>query len=130
FVRARSLLAEADALFEELEDGHGAADSIGARAVTELSTGNYDEAVELAEELATLTKSLETADPAAAAARARTPTEAQDVLAWALLGRALKEDDRASAERSRGFFAARTDAPTGTLLEQASDLRDLAFSLF
>ncbi len=128
--RARSLLDEADGLFEELEDGHGAADAIGARAVTELSTGNYDQAVELAEQLAALTQSLEEADPTAAAARTRNPTEAQDVLAMALLGRALVEDDRASAERSRAFFAARADAPAGTLLEQASDLRDLAFSLF
>ena len=56
--------------------------------------------------------------------------EAQDLLAMALLGRALVEDDRASAERSRAFFAARADAPAGTVLEQASDLRDLAFSLF
>jgi tetratricopeptide (TPR) repeat protein len=128
--RARSFLDEADGLFEELEDGHGAADAIGARAVTELSTGNYDQAVELAEQLAALTQSLEEADPTAAAARTRNPTEAQDVLAMALLGRALVEDDRASAERSRAFFAARADAPAGTLLEQASDLRDLAFSLF
>jgi predicted ATPase len=128
--RAGSLLDEADGLFEELEDGHGAADAIGARAVTELSTGNYEQAIELAERLAALTQSLEEADPTAAAARTRNPTEAQDVLAKALLGRALVEDDRASAERGRAFFAGRADAPAGTLLEQASDLRDLAFSLF
>jgi len=130
FARARSSLDEADVLFEELGDGHGAADAIGARAVTELSTGNYDKAVELAERLAALTQSLEEADPAAAAARTRAPSEAQDVLAWALLGRALEENDRATAEWSRAFFAARADAPAGTLLERAFLLRDLAFSLF
>ena len=42
FARARSWLDEADALFEELGDGHGSADAIGARCVVELSTGNYD----------------------------------------------------------------------------------------
>ena len=90
----------------------------------ELSTGNYDQAVELAEQLVALTQSLEEADPAAAAARTRTPSEGQDVLAYALLGRALEEDDRAAAERSLAFFAARADAPAGTLVEQASRLRD------
>jgi predicted ATPase/class 3 adenylate cyclase len=130
FPGSRSALDEADVLFEELGDGHGAADAIGARAVTELSTGNYDRAVDLAEQLAVLTQSLEDADPAAAAARPRTPSEAQDVLAFALLGRALEENDRTAAERSRAFFAARADAPAETLLEQASRLRDLAFSLF
>ena len=130
YARARSSLDEATVLFEELGDGHGTADAIGARAVTELSTGNYDQAVELAEQLVALTQSLDEADPVAAAARTRTPSEGQDVLASALLGRALEEDDRAAAERSLAFFAARADAPAGTLLEQASRLRDVAFSLF
>jgi tetratricopeptide (TPR) repeat protein len=130
FARARSLLDEADVLFTELGDGHGSADAMGARAMTELSTGNYDQAVALAEQLAALTQSLAEADPAAAAARTRTPSEAEDVRALALLGRALEEDDRTSAERSWELYAARAAASEGTLLEQASDLRDLAFSLF
>ncbi len=64
--------------------------------------------VELAERLAALAQSLDDADPAAAAARTRTPSEAESVLAWALLGRALEENDRAAAERSRAFFAAQS----------------------
>ena len=69
FARARSWLDEADVLFEELEDGHGSADALGARCVVELSTGNYDQALELAEQLAALAQALDDADPAAAAAR-------------------------------------------------------------
>jgi len=132
FARARSWLDEADALFQDLGDGHGSADAIGARCVIELSTGNYDRAVELAERLAALAQFLDDADPAAAAARTRTPSEAEWTLAWALLGRALEENDRAAAERSRAIFAARADAAaaTGTLVEQASQLHDLALSLF
>jgi tetratricopeptide (TPR) repeat protein len=130
FSRARTLLDEADVLFDELGDGHGAADAIGTRAFTEVATGNYDRGIELAERLTALTQSLEEADPAAAAARTRTPSEAQDVLAWALLGRALAEDDRAAAERGRAWFAAKAEAGAGTLLEQAAELRDLSFSLF
>ena len=34
----------------------------------------------------------------------------KSALAWALLGRAVEENDRAAAERSRAFFAARADA--------------------
>jgi tetratricopeptide (TPR) repeat protein len=130
YARARSLLDEAAVLFEALGDGHGTADAIGARAVTELLAGNYDQAVELAEQLLALTQSLDEADPAAAAARTRTPSEGHEVLALALLGRAVEEDDRAAAERSFAFFAARADPPAATLLEQAARLRDLAFSLF
>jgi predicted ATPase/class 3 adenylate cyclase len=130
FTRARGLLDEADVLFEELGDGHGSADAIGARSVAELSTGNYDRAVELAERLAALVQSLDDADPAAAAARPRAPSEAQDVLAQALLGRALEQNDRTAAERSWASFAASADPPAGTLLEQATRLRDVAFSLF
>jgi predicted ATPase/class 3 adenylate cyclase len=131
FARARSWLDEADALFEELGDGHGSADAIGARCVVELSTGNYDRAVELAERLAALAQALDDADPAAAAAGTRTPSEAAWTLAWALLGQALMENDRSAAERSRALFAARADAgAAGTLVEQAASLNDLSRSLF
>jgi predicted ATPase/class 3 adenylate cyclase len=131
FARARSWLDEADALFEELGDGHGSADAIGARCVVELSTGNYDRAVELAERLEALAQALDDADPAAAAAGTRTPSEAAWTLAWALLGQALMENDRSAAERSRALFAARADAgAAGTLVEQAASLNDLSRSLF
>ena len=131
FARARSWLDEADALFEELGDGHGSADAIGARCFVEISTGNYDRAVELAERLAVLAQSLDDADPAASTARTRTPTEAESALAWGLLGRALEENDRSAAERSRALFAARADAAAaGPLVEQAASLSNLAFSLF
>jgi predicted ATPase/class 3 adenylate cyclase len=131
FARARSWLDEADALFEELGDGHGSADAIGARCVVELSTGNYDRAGELAERLAALAQALDDADPAAAAAGTRTPSEAAWTLAWALLGQALMENDRSAAERSRALFTARADAgAAGTLVEQAASLNDLSRSLF
>jgi predicted ATPase len=133
FDRARSWLDEADALFEEVGDKHGSADAIGARCDVEIRTGNFDRAVKLAERLAALREALDDADPAAAAARTRNPSEAESTLAWALLGQALEENDRAAAERSRVFFAARADAAAaavGTLVEQASWLCDLAISLF
>jgi tetratricopeptide (TPR) repeat protein len=131
FARARSWLDEADALFEELRDGHGSADALGARCDVELRTGNFDRAVELAERLTALAQALDDADPAAAAARTRTPSEAESTLAWALLGRAVNENDRAAAERSRAIFATRADAASsGTLVEQAYWLHDLAVSLF
>ncbi len=131
FARARSWLDEAEALFEELGDRHGSADAIGARCVIEVSTGNYDSAVELAERLAALGQAIDDADPAAAAARTRTPSEAEWTLAWALLGRALEEDDRSAAERSRALFATKADAAAaGTLLEQAASLNNVASSLF
>jgi predicted ATPase/class 3 adenylate cyclase len=130
YARARSLLDEADVLFEEIGDGHGSADALGARSVAELATGNYDRAVELAERLAELAQSLDDTDPATVAARPRAPAEAQDLLASALLGRAVEENDRAAAKRSRAYFAARADAPAETLLEQAARLRDLAFCSF
>ena len=124
--RAPSWLDEADALFDELGDAHGSADALGARCVVEVSTGNFDQALELAEQLAALARALHDADPAAAAA-----SEAEWTLAWALLGRALVEDDRSSAERSRALFAASADAAAaGPLYEQAGSLNNLAYSLF
>ena len=58
-------------------------------------------------------------------------SEAEWTLAWALLGRALVENERSAAERSRALFAARADASAaGTLVEQAASLNNLAYSLF
>jgi predicted ATPase len=131
FARARRWLDEADALFEELGDGHGAADALGARCVVEVSIGNYDLAVGLAERLRALGQALDDADPAAAAARPRTPSEAEQTLAWALLGRALEEDDHSAAERSRALLSAMAEAAAaGTVLEQAASLNSLALSLY
>ena len=42
--------------------------------------------------------------------RAGAESEAQWALAWALLGRAVEDNDRSAAERSRALFAARADA--------------------
>ena len=94
----------------------------GAMLCRDIQPGTTTSAVELAERLAVLAQSLDDADAAAATARTRTPTEAESALAWALLGRALMENDRSAAERSRALFAARADAaaPQGTLVEQAS----------
>jgi hypothetical protein len=93
FAQARSWLDEADALFGELGDVHGSVAAIGERCEVEGRTGNYDEAVELAERLAELRRSLDDAEPEAAAPKARTPSEAESLLAWALLGRALEGGD-------------------------------------
>ena len=59
-------------------------------------------------------------------------SEAEASLAWALLGRAVEHNDRKAAERGRGILAARADAAatTGTLMQQAAWLSDLAASLF
>jgi predicted ATPase/class 3 adenylate cyclase len=132
FVRARSWLDEADALFEELGDGQRSADALGARCVVEISTGNWDRAVELAQELAALVPTLDDTDIAASAERARAAWEAEWTLAWALLGQALAEGDRAAAERGRAIFAARAAraATSGTLAEQVFFLDDFAWSLF
>jgi len=132
FAQARSWLDEADALFGELGDVDGSAVAIGERCEVEGRTGNYDEAVELAERLAVLRQSLDDAEPEAAAAKARAPSEAESLLAWALLGRALEGGDHTAAEHSREIFAAGADAAaaSGTSMEQASWLHDLAVSLF
>lgn len=130
--RARSWLDEADGLFEELGDGDGSAVAIGARCEVEGRAGNYDKVIELAERLAVLAQTLDDTDPAAAAARTRAQSEAELALAWALLGRAVEEDDREAAERGREILAAGAHdvAASGTLVEQAAWLGDLALSLF
>jgi non-specific serine/threonine protein kinase len=126
FARARSWLDEADSLFDELADHEGQAVVIGARCGLEGRSGNYDEVFELAERLAVLSQSSDGDD----AAGARMLADAS--LGWALLGRAVENNDRNAAERSREIFAARADAAaaTGTLIEQATWLSDLAISLF
>lgn len=58
FAQARGWLNEADVLLEELEDLHGRADALGARCLVELSTGNFDQTLELAEQLAALVRIL------------------------------------------------------------------------
>jgi predicted ATPase/class 3 adenylate cyclase len=132
FVRARSWLDEADLLFEELGDGQRSADALGARCVVEISTGNWDRAIELAQELAALALALDGPDRSAGAERTRAAVEADWTLAWALLGRALADGDRAAAERSRAIFAASAAgaATSGTLAEQVFFLDDFAWSLF
>ena len=132
FARARSWLDEADSLFDELADHDGEAFVLEARCWLEVRSGNYDEVFELAERLATLSQSSDDDDAASAAAKARMSSEAESNLAWALLGRAVDNNDRKAAERSREIFAARADAAatTGTLMEQAAWLSDLAISLF
>ena len=129
--RARSWLDEAEALFEELGDRHGSADALGARCVVELTTGNYDRAIELAERLAAIGRAFDEADAAAGAARSGASSEAEWALGWALAGRAFEENDHAAAERSRAIFAAGADAAaaSGILDDQAWWLDHLAWSL-
>lgn len=119
----RSLLDEADALFEQIADEHGSADAVASRCDVETRTGNYDEAVALAERLTA--NAANQADPALGSL-------AERLLAWALLARALGEDDREAAERSRALLAARADrvAESSTLTMQAAMLGNLALSLF
>jgi hypothetical protein len=125
FAQARSWLDEADALLEQLEDWHGSADALGARCVVELSTGDFDQAFELAERLAALARVLDDVD------RAGAESEAEWALAYALLGRALVDDDRSLAERSRALFAASADAAAGwPLYDQAGAQQNLAYCLF
>ena len=130
--RARSWLDEAEGLFEELGDEEGSAAVIGACCELEGRIGNYDEAIELAERLVALRQSLDAADPATVAARTGRPSEAEAALAWALLGRAVVENDKEAAERSWEILAAGADAvaTSGTLVEEAAWLADLAHSLF
>ena len=132
FARARSWLDEADSLFEELADHEGEAFVLETRCWLEIRSGNYDEAFELAERLTTLSQSSDDDDATSAAAKARMSSEAEASLAWALLGRAVEHNDRKAAERGRGILAARADAAatTGTLMQQAAWLSDLAASLF
>jgi predicted ATPase len=132
FLRARSWLDEAESLFDELADQEGEAVVIGARCTLEARIGNYDEVFELAERLAALSQSSDRDDAAGAPANARMSSEAESSLGWALLGRAVEDNDRKAAERGREIFAARADAAaaTGTLMEQAAWLSDLATSLF
>ena len=125
FAQARSWLDEADVLLEELEDLHGSADALGARCLVELSTGNFDQTLELAEQLAALVRILPDAD------RAGAESEAQWALANALLGRAVVDNDRSSAEHSRALFTASVDAAAaGPLYDQAGSLDNLAYCLF
>lgn len=132
FARARSWLDEAEGLFEELGDKEGSALVIGTRSELETRIGNYDEAIDLAGRLAARRQSLDDADPAVAGARTQTPSEAEGVLAWALLGRAVEENDRKTAERAWKILSTAADAAavSGTLIEQAAWLCDLALSLF
>lgn len=132
FAQARSWLDEAANLFDELADHDGEAFVLDARCWLEIRSGNYDEVFELVERLATLSQSSDDDDAASAAAKARMSSEAEASLAWALLGRAVEDDDRKAAARSREIFAARADAAatTGTPMEQAAWLSDLATSLF
>ena len=132
FLEARSWLDEADNLFDELADHEGKAVVIGARCTLESRIGNYDEVFELAERLPALSQSSDSDDPAHAAARARLSSEVEANLAWALLGRAVENNDRQAAESGREILAARADAAaaSGTLMEQAAWLSDLATSLY
>jgi len=125
FVQARSWLNEADVLLEELDDLHASADALGARFLVELCAGDFDRTLELAEQLAALAGTLPDAD------RGGAESEAQWALANALLGRAVVDNDRSSAERSRALLAARVEAAAaGTLYEQAGTLDNLAYCLF
>jgi predicted ATPase len=130
FAQARAWLDEAESLFDELDDKQGTADVIKGRCSLADRAGNYKEVFELAERLKALTESFGD-DPAAAAAKARTSTSARWMLGWALLGRAVVENDLNAAERCREIFAAEADAAASrTLMEQSVWLMDLALSLF
>ena len=128
FARARTWLDEAESLFEQLDDKEGMASAIFARCSLAERTGNYGEVSELAERVAALSQSV--GDDSAA--RARLSSQADWMRASALLGRAVVENDRDAAARSREILAAGADAAaaSGTLWEQAAWLSDLSVTLF
>jgi predicted ATPase/class 3 adenylate cyclase len=123
FGPARDLLSQAEALFEELEDAQGLADAIAWRADVEFRTGNYDDAVALAERLAAIGGALDDADIA---------SMAEGLLAGAYLGRAIVDGDRGAAERSRVLMDAqvRYMADSDSSIEQATALSNLSSALF
>ncbi len=129
--RARMWLDEADSLFEQLDDKEGMAAAIEGRWALAERLGNHGEVSELAERLSALSESLGD-DAAAAAARARMSSRAKWMLASALLVRAVLENDRDAAVRSREILAAGLDAAaaSGGVWEQTLWLGDLALSLF
>ena len=121
---ARTLLDEADGLFDQLADEHGRVDALAVRFDVEVRAGNYDEAVALAERLEAI-EAGQTPDPV-------NGPLAERMLAFALLARALEEDDRQAAERSQALLAARAAraAESGTLSVQAGVLVNLAWIHF
>jgi predicted ATPase len=131
FAQARTWLDEAESLFEQLDDKEGTAAVIAGRCALADRLGNYDEIFDLVERLTALSQSLGDA-PASAAAKTRMSSLADWMLTWALLGRAVFEDDRGAAERCREIIAAAADAAaaSGTVMEQAVWLEELGFSLF
>lgn len=132
FARARTWLDEADSLFEQLDDKEGTAAVLRARGALAERLGNYDEVFELAERLAALSHTLDGDHLAAVATKTQVMSRASWMLAGALFGRAVVENDRDAAERHREISVAEADAAaaSGTLMEQAAWLSELALSLF
>ena len=126
FARAHAWLDEADSLFEQLDEKEGAAAVLRARGSLAERLGNYDEELELVERLTALSHTLD------AATKARVLLRTSWMLAGALFGRAVVENDRDAAERHREISAAEAEAAaaSGTLLEQAAWLSELGLSLF
>jgi predicted ATPase len=131
FAQASEWLDEAEGLFEQLGDKDGMAHAIGVRSGNAERLGDYDEIPELVERLTALSESLGD-DPAAAAAKARMSSQANWMLADALRGRAVIDDDRDAAERCLVIYAAESTAAasSGTLMEQAVWLSEVGVIQF
>jgi predicted ATPase/class 3 adenylate cyclase len=94
---AQDQLSEAEALFEQLDDGAGLAEVFACRSTLASIVGDYAEAIGFAEKQAVLARELGDADLARFA----------DLrLADALSARAMEEGDRAAADRSRAIYKA------------------------
>jgi predicted ATPase/class 3 adenylate cyclase len=92
---ARRLLAQAEALFERIDDKVGLAEVLAVRSKIGEMVGNYPEAVRSAERMAELARELGNPNIA---------RWADLKLADALSARALEEGDVAAAEQSRAMY--------------------------
>ena len=94
---ARDLLDDADASFEQLDDGEGLAAVLATRSTLATVVGDLSAAMELAKRLGQLGREL---------GNERVARLGDLKLADALAVRALEEGDRAAAERSRALYEA------------------------
>ena len=95
---AGDLLSEAESLYTQLGDMMGLAEVLSCRAARAAKVGDYDEAVTAAEKQSALARELGDADLARLA-----DLRLADVLSF----RAIENEDRADAARSRAIFKSR-----------------------
>ena len=120
---AKSMLSEAEALFERLGDRLGLVDATAWQSAIAAMQGEYDGAIALAEKLARLAAELDDPDVA---------RYADQALGDALGSLAVENDDRVAAERSRPLQEARVRAAARyeSGIEEFSAMGRLALTLF